>query len=58
VELEKRLEEKDGDGENKSTGTVNQRFISTTDPEAAIVRYSGSKAKLSFKTHRAVDPAY
>ena len=58
VELEKRLEDKEGDGENKSSGTVNQRFISTTDPEAAIVRYSGSKAKLSYKTQRAVDPAY
>ena len=58
VELERRLEEKDVDGDKKSAGTVNQRYISTTDPEAAIVRYRGSKSNLSYKTHRAVDPAY
>lgn len=58
VELERRLEEKDVDGDKKSAGTVNQRYISTTDPEAAIVRYRGSKSNLSYKTHRAVDPTY
>src|SRR3989337_1709922 len=61
-ELEKRLEEEvkeddsrdDNDG---SSGGVNKRYISTTDPDSAIVRTSG-KAKLRYETHRAVDSAY
>jgi transposase len=47
-ELEKRLEPKSGEG-------VNARFISTTDPDASILRYGGGKPKLRYKTHRAVD---
>jgi transposase len=47
LELEKRLEEKEGE--------VNARYISTTDPDASIVRHAGSKARLQYKTHRAVD---
>jgi hypothetical protein len=46
-ELEKRLEEKEGE--------VNTRHISTTDPDASIVRRTGRKAGLQYKTHRAVD---
>lgn len=61
-ELEKRLEEEvkeddsrdDNDG---SSGGVNKRYISTTDPDALIMR-SGGKAKLRYQTHRAVDGAY
>src|SRR3989337_3260095 len=61
-ELEKRLEEEvkeddsrdDNDG---SSGGVNKRYISTTDPDASIMR-SGGKAKLRYQTHRAVDGAY
>ncbi|HQO64854.1 MAG TPA: transposase [Syntrophorhabdus sp.] len=49
-ELEKRLEEKDN-----LRGEVNARHVSTTDPEASIVRHKGSKAKLQYKTHRTVD---
>ena len=56
-ELEKRLEEKNEDIEGKSAGEVNKRYVSTTDPEAAIVRHSAGNSKLSYKTHRAVDPA-
>src|SRR3972149_5886686 len=58
-ELEKRLEEEreDEEGDNDDEGGVNSRYISTTDPEAAIVRTSG-KAKLRYQTHRAVDGAY
>ena len=48
-ELEKRLEAKEGH-------KVNSRHISTTDPDASIVRYGGTKSKLRYKTHRAVDP--
>jgi len=59
-ELEKRLEEEreDEEGDNDDEGGgVNSRYISTTDPDAAIVRTSG-KAKLRYETHRAVDSAY
>ena len=59
-EMERRLqresEDKEEDDEDKRGG-VNSRYISTTDPEAAIVRTSG-KAKLRYQTHRAVDRAY
>jgi transposase len=35
--------------------TVNSRYVSTTDSDASIVRHAGGKAKLRYKTHRAVD---
>ena len=57
-ELERRLEEKDGDGDEEDASGVNKRYISTTDNEAAIVRQGAGKPKLSYKTHRAVDSAY
>src|SRR3989337_1102742 len=53
-ELEKRLEEEreDEEGDNDDEGGgVNSRYISTTDPDAAIVRTSG-KANLRHETHR------
>src|SRR5208282_4073904 len=34
---------------------VNSRYVSTTDSDASIIRYGRSKAKLRYKTHRAVD---
>lgn len=54
--LERESEDKEKDDEDKRGG-VNSRYISTTDPEAAIVRTSGT-AKLRYQTHRAVDSAY
>ena len=51
-ELERRLEE---NNQPEKSGAVNKRHISTTDPDASIVR-RGSKSKLCYKTHRAVDP--
>lgn len=59
-ELEKRLEDQGvcvGE-EMGSKGDVNKRYISTTDPDAAIVRQGAGKPKLSYKTHRAVDSAH
>lgn len=60
-ELERRLEreseDKEKDEEEKKRGGVNSRYVSTTDPDAAIVR-TGGKAKLKYQTHRAVDRAY
>jgi hypothetical protein len=55
-ELEKRLDERNTP-ENKTTepSGVNSRYISTTDPDASIIRHTGGKSKLRYKTHRAVD---
>lgn len=55
-ELEKRLDEGNAP-ENQTTtpSAVNSRYISTTDPDASIVRHAGGKSKLRYKTHRAVD---
>jgi transposase len=54
-EFEKRLDEKDDDGEKHPYSDANRRHISTTDPDASIVN-QGGKPKLYYKTHRAVDP--
>jgi len=50
--LEARLQEKQE--EELLGGPVNRTHISTTDPEASVVR-QGGKAKLYYKVHRAVD---
>ena len=51
-ELEARLQEQPE--ETPLGGVVNQTRVSTTDPEASVVR-QGGKAKLFYKVHRAVD---
>lgn len=48
-ELKERLTEKEG-----AYSEVNNRFISTTDPDASIVRQGGTSG-LRYKTHRVVD---
>ncbi len=53
-ELEKRLEEKENIEFKDTNYLVNSRYVSVTDPDASIVR-NGGKAKLRYKTHRAVD---
>jgi transposase len=35
--------------------TVNSRYVSTTDPDASIVRQGKGKPELQYKTHRAVE---
>lgn len=45
-ELEDKLEEKD------------ERYISTTDPDAGIVKFSRGKAKPRYKEHRCVDEKF
>jgi transposase len=40
--------------EERLGGGVNSRFVSTTDPDASIIRQGGSP-KLRYKTHRVVD---
>jgi transposase len=51
-QLEGRLD----DLEMEKETPVNNRHISTTDPDASVTRHSGGKPKLRYKTHRAVDP--
>jgi hypothetical protein len=55
-ELEKRLDERNTP-ENPTTtpSTVNSRYMSTTDPDASIVRHAGGTSKLRYKTHRAIE---
>ena len=50
-QLEERLEEV----KEEKVGEANKRYISTTDPDASVNRYSGGKSKLRYKTHRGVD---
>jgi transposase len=50
-ELEKRLK----DIKEEKQGIANQRYLSTTDPDASVMRHKGGKARLRYKTHRAVD---
>jgi transposase len=68
-ELEKRLEEQtkpNNQPEEKDhpsddpprQNVVNQRFVSTTDSEASVVRKGQGKAKLHYQTHRGIDGAY
>jgi len=45
-ELEDKLEEKD------------ERYISTTDPDAGVVKFSSGKAKPRYKEHRCVDERF
>ena len=53
-ELEKRLDDKESPLKD-TTHAVNTRYVSTTDPDASIVRHGRAKPKLRYKTHRAVD---
>lgn len=55
--LEERLEEIE-DKDKEGNGAVNERYISTTDPDASVVRHRGRRPKLSYKTHRAVDSSH
>jgi len=49
--FEERLE---GLAEQK-TAPVNNRYVSTTDPDASVIRHGGGEPKLRYKAHRAVD---
>ncbi|MFV2082792.1 MAG: transposase, partial [bacterium] len=67
-QLEKRLESledddkdddpSDGGGKPPRQDVVNRRFISTTDPEASVVRKGKGKANLRYQSHRALDGFY
>ncbi|WP_028895692.1 transposase [Syntrophorhabdus aromaticivorans] len=50
-ELERRLDEANVSERSGANG----RHISTTDPDASVVRYAGGKSRLRYKTHRSID---
>jgi transposase len=63
--LEERLEDKGDDeedppedGKPPRQNVANSRHVSTTDPEASVMRKGKGKAILSYQAHRAVDGAY
>ncbi len=64
--LEERLEDKSdnesgppSDGSNPTRPNLaNSRYVSTTDPEASVVRRGTGKSSLFYQAHRAVDAAY
>lgn len=65
-ELEARLEDQeerekdDNDSQHTSTrqNFVNQRYRSSTDSDASVVRKGQGKPKLFYQTHRGIDAAY
>jgi transposase len=63
-ELEARLEEsqeasRDAEPpETPKSGVANKRHVSTTDPDASVVRQGKGGASLKYKIHRAVDVGY
>jgi transposase len=54
VEQEIAAEEKD-DPPPSGASSVNDRYVSTTDPDASIVSRDGGKRTLAYKDHRVVD---
>ena len=55
--LESRLEEQrsSGSDEQPKSGTANQKYISTTDPDASVTRRGKGKSTLKYQIHRSVD---
>jgi transposase len=51
-------EKHDSNDDPPRQNVVNQRYVSTTDPEASVVRKGQGKAKLHYQTHRGIDGAY
>ena len=49
-----RLEERLDEVMEEKRAPVESRYLSTTDPEASLVR-QGERPKLRYKTHRSVD---
>lgn len=56
--LESRLEQEQqcsGSDEQAKSGKANEKYISTTDPDASVTRRGKGKSTLKYQTHRAVD---
>jgi transposase len=51
----RRFEERLDDIKEQKTTPANERYISTTDPDASVIRRGRGGSKLRYKTHRAVD---
>jgi len=49
------LEERLDDIKRQKTTPANKQYMSTTDPDASVVRQGKGVSKLRYKTHRAVD---
>ncbi len=61
-ELGRRLEDveeanDDSDGDGQRRNVVNRQYVSTTDPDASVVRKGAGRARPRYQTHRAVDSA-
>ena len=52
--MEKRLDEV----ADQETPPAHNRYESTTDPDASVIRHTGGRSKPRYKTHRGVDPAH
>ncbi len=50
-----KLEDRLDDLYEEKKGEANQKYISTTDPDAAVSRHGSGASKLRYKTHRGVD---
>lgn len=63
-ELELRLDDQptapvpDDPPEDPKSGAANRRHVSTTDPDASVVRQGKDGARLKYKVHRAVDASH
>jgi len=55
---EKEADKDDSENSPPRQNVVNQRYISTTDPDASVVRKGKGKATLRYQTHRRIDGAY
>ena len=55
--LEERLEEEKVSSDDSTTkgGEANKKHISTTDPDASVVRRGNGRSKLQYQIHRGVD---
>jgi transposase len=59
-EMERRLDDQNveagrDDHDDHRNTPVNDRYVSTTDPEAELVRKSKGGAKIAYQSHRAID---
>ena len=49
------FEERLDEGADEKTTPANSRYVSKTDPDAAVTRQGSGRSKLRYKTHRGVD---
>lgn len=56
--FESRLQQQSASGSDGApkSGTANRNYISTTDPDASVMRRGKAKSTLQYQVHRGVDP--